>query len=863
MSALLRTILVTCFAALGVVVAVWLGNRIPARADHPRAALTDQVARQSTQHDPSQRDPAQGDSSQRDSSLPNQIPHRDSDSDAGDRSGTSSDSRITARDSQSAPADGNLTQVGTTSTLPGQPGGGSPSVTAALYGPAPYAGFNRDGGIDLNPASNHLPEPSLAEVAPPVGNRLNQDSPASTLSNLLDVLQTLGQNNSVPLPQPAAQPNTPVNRGQGLIGSGIAPARPRQGSGTADIQGEGDEHLSIHIQDADIREVLELLSAQGNLNILATPGVQGSVSAVLNDVDLETALQSILKAQGLVARREGNVIYVGLAEEFEAIQRSQGGISRRIYRPNYVTAAELNAVIAEFLTPNVGKISVTSPSQVGIESNSSAAGGDAFAGTDAVLVQDFEGVLQQIDRVVQELDQQPAQVHIEAMILSVSVNDSNTIGIDWEFLRQRNQIRFGVGQPRIEPLNGGGTTNSATGGTTGEYNYESGGLAFAFLDSNLGAFVVALEQIGDTNVIATPRLMCLNKQSAEVLIGAELGYVSTTVTDTSATQSVEFLEVGTSLRLRPFIYPDGQIRLEVHPELSTGQVRVEEGFTLPDKEVTQVTTAIMVPDGQTAIIAGLMREDLKTTTSQIPFLGSLPGVGFLFRTKQEEVDRREILVLLTPRIVNQRQMCCEGEQGACEFHRRQAVYADRMNPFAKRNMARRYRRAAQGAWANYNRELALQYVNLSVQFDPENRASIDLREDILAGRHDGPHSGGVVLPFVPETHPLEGEVISPWLLDEMENQESAPRIEVVDPPRGSSMNPYPAMNGGGELPPHHGAAPTHGVPSDKATDHGATMNSVPDHIATDHSAADHSAADRQATGHAVIDHASSDEGVSP
>ena len=105
-------------------------------------------------------------------------------------------------------------------------------------------------------------------------------------------------------------------------------------------------------------------------------------------------------------------------------------------------------------------------------------------------------------------------------------------------------------------------------------------------------------------------MLCLNKQRAEILIGAQKGYVSTTVTENASTQSIEFLEVGTQLRIRPYIFSDGTIRLEVHPELSTGDVRVVEGFTLPDKEVTQVTTNIMCRDGSTVIIGGLISSTL-------------------------------------------------------------------------------------------------------------------------------------------------------------------------------------------------------------------------------------------------------------
>ena len=228
--------------------------------------------------------------------------------------------------------------------------------------------------------------------------------------------------------------------------------------------------------------------------------------------------------------------------------------------------------------------------------------------------------------------------------------------------------------------------------------------------------------------------MVLDKARAEIQIGQQLGYVNTTITETSSAQNVQFLEVGAQLRLRPFISSDGLVRMEVHPELSTGQVKVEQGLTLPDKDVTQVTTNIMIPDGCTVVIGGLMREDLGTTATQVPFFGSLPGVGFLFRTKTETNKKEEIIVLITPHIVCEPDACCEGDKAAAEFHRRQAVYADQMSPLGKRYLGRKYYRLAQAAWARGDQETALRMIDLAVHFDPESRAAIDLRTDIWNGR---------------------------------------------------------------------------------------------------------------------------------
>ena len=307
----------------------------------------------------------------------------------------------------------------------------------------------------------------------------------------------------------------------------------------------------------------------------------------------------------------------------------------------------MQALITPLLTQGVGVISVTAAAEQGMATDGNKAGGNSFAGGEAVLVHDYEAVLAQIDQIVAEIDKRPLQVAIEAMILSVKLDDTNQFGVNFALLRDKAHLVLASGSPPT---------------SLGNVNFNNGGLTFGFLDSTLAVFITALESVGDTHVIATPRVVCLDKQRAEILIGSQLGYVSSTVTETSTAQNINFLEVGTQLRLRPFISSDGLVRMEVHPELSTGQVTVQQGFTLPQKDLTQVTTNVMVRDGATVVIGGLIREDLSTNATQIPLLGNLPGVGFLFRQKTETTQRSEILVLLTPHIVYDCEAASEGRR---------------------------------------------------------------------------------------------------------------------------------------------------------------------------------------------------------
>ncbi len=532
---------------------------------------------------------------------------------------------------------------------------------------------------------------------------------------------------------------------------------------------EGDGRLRIQFSETDVREVLDSLAEYGGLNILAGRTVQGKVSVRLRNVDIDEALAAVIRQAGFVSRREGNFVYVGAPEEVDSMQQTYGQIKTRVYRPNYVASAELEKLIKPLLSDKVGKITKFEPqttqggtgSSGGSSGSSSGSGSgsgtsniegaDGYAGTEVVVVRDYEAVLGQVDELVAEVDVRPMQVGIEAMILSVKLNDTDKLGVNFELLKQRNpNLTLNIGQ-------------------AAEFQ-GTGALSIAFTDSNLHAFLDALEETNDTNVIATPRLMVLNKQRAEIHIGREQGYISsTTQTETATTSQMEMLQTGTLLRLRPFLSSDGLIRLDVHPELSTGEVVEKANTLVPDKQITQVTTNVMIRDGCTVIIGGLMREELSSTVNKIPLLGGLPVVGPLFRNTVETNQREEILVLLTPHIVYEPETCREGEQGACDFHRRQALVAEKASPLGTRHLGRRYFRLAQNAWAAGDRSTALRYAELAVHFDPQNRAAIDLRSDIWQNRPNGKFSLQP-MPANPSENPLDGSQIAGWLMDDLEHE---------------------------------------------------------------------------------------------
>ena len=472
------------------------------------------------------------------------------------------------------------------------------------------------------------------------------------------------------------------------------------------------------------------------------------------------ALDAILKSTGFLARQEGNFLYVGAADDFREMEKTLDRVSTRIYRPNFVTATELQTLITPLLSDGVGFVSISSAAEVGIAADDANAGGDSFAGEEVLLIRDYNAVLTEVDQIIAEVDCKPLQVAIEATILSVKLDDSTKMGVSFEFLRDNPNVRFGIGTP-LNAL---------------PKDLDKGGLQFAFLDSNLGEFIDALETIQDTNVIATPRVLVLNKHRAEVQIGKQDGYVNSTVTETSTSQTVAFLDTGTILRIRPFISRDGLIRMELHPELSTGNVEVEQQFTIPKKEVTQVTTNVMVRDGCTVIIGGLIREQVSNGTSQIPLLGGLPFVGPLFRSNQDQSTvREEILILLTPHIIPDDIACGEGAHAACEFHRLHDVAIEKNSPFSRDHISLQYFKLAQNAWAQGDRDRALRYAEVAVHYNPGNRAAVDLRSDIWMNAPVGGHT--LIAPSVlgQENMPaLDEQTLPPWVLEGLQENKNEP-----------------------------------------------------------------------------------------
>jgi len=240
------------------------------------------------------------------------------------------------------------------------------------------------------------------------------------------------------------------------------------------------------------------------------------------------------------------------------------------------------------------------------------------------VVSDQPEFQQRIAGVLKEIDVQPRQILIEAEILEISLNDDEVYGIDWS-----------------------GKARKGKAGTDGLSNLGSTGFFLEYLTDDLDVFLQALSESGRVRTLSTPKLLVLEDQDAEVIIGDRIGYKVTTTIDSVTSESVEFIESGVILRVNAGVDNDERIMLDVHPEVSSGTVN----NGIPSVSTTEVTTQLIADDGQPVFIGGLIKNTKAERESGVPGLRSIPVVGGLFSRTEDRFAKTETVVIIRPYLV--------------------------------------------------------------------------------------------------------------------------------------------------------------------------------------------------------------------
>jgi len=452
--------------------------------------------------------------------------------------------------------------------------------------------------------------------------------------------------------------------------------RPKQKGATADAAKKEykGERLTLNFQDIETRAVLQLLAETSGQNIVVSDTVQGNVTLRLQNVPWDQALDIVLRTKGLDKRQEGNVIYVAPAEELAAREKQ--------LLESQKAMTELAPVRTEYLQVNYAKASdlaglIKSQGKSSLLSERGSVAIDER--TNTLLLQDTPDRLADIRRLVSTLDIPVKQVLIEARVVIVSDDFSRSLGVrfggafvgnygssDGLMYVGANGLNSADGDrgPIISPNGPGGVgidgNQVATPPADDRYlvnlpiNNPAGRLALTLLDSDyvVDLEITAAQTEGRGEIVSAPRVITANGKEASIEQGVEIPYQESASSGATTTQ---FKKAVLSLKVTPQITPDDRIILDLTVSKdNVGQVvpSATGGF-VPSIDTREITTQVLVNDGQTVVLGGILETELRDTVSKVPYLGNIPGLGVLFRSKQKTDNKDELLIFVTPKILRE------------------------------------------------------------------------------------------------------------------------------------------------------------------------------------------------------------------
>ena len=439
--------------------------------------------------------------------------------------------------------------------------------------------------------------------------------------------------------------------------------------------------ISLDFQDIEVRRVLQLLADFTGINMVAADTVQGNITLRLKDVPWDQALDIVLKTKNLDKRRNGNVIWIApvseliKAEEEEAKAIAQSvklaPLQTEYIRLSYAKAADIEKLITQ------GKNSSNNNNSSGVANNDTLAGGllsprgtvSTDPRTNTVIINDTSQKIDQIRKMVDLLDVSVKQVMIEARIVSASTDFSKEMGVKWGVLSQ------GITNNRNLLVGGSDTTlwnlrkpekDSELGGykytieRPDNLNVDLGAvtpgasrIAFGLIslsDFMLDLELSAVQADGYGEVISTPKVMTADKQSAKIEAGTQIPYASSSGAGATAVPKTEFINATLSLDVTPSITPEGKVMMKLNitkdspgPATPTGQLTINKNA---------IDTNVLVDNGETVVLGGIFEETSNNSQTKVPFLGDIPYLGKLFRRDSKSENKRELLIFVTPRIVN-------------------------------------------------------------------------------------------------------------------------------------------------------------------------------------------------------------------
>jgi type IV pilus assembly protein PilQ len=403
------------------------------------------------------------------------------------------------------------------------------------------------------------------------------------------------------------------------------------------------EKLSLNFQDIPVRSVLQIIADFTELNLVASDTVSGKITLRLDNVPWDQALELVLKTKGLDKRQVGNVLMIAPAEEIAEQERKQLESQRQLQelapmRTEYVRILYANAADLFKLFATSGGKEEGSTRSILSERGSAI----VDSRTNSIVLTETEQKIAEFRSLIKSLDVPVRQVSIEARLVRASTNFQEDLGVSW-FAGTNNTIA------------GGGTEVDAFGSTVLAAGIPSSVFTFGLLDSSDGDFIDfaigALSSRGKGEVVSQPKVVTQDKREALIESGKKIPYFSS---NDDGNTEIDFEDAVLRLKVTPYITPNDRILMDV--EITKDAVGAPINISTNEQalpiDTTLLTTQVLVDNGQTIVIGGILEEERSESVSKVPVLGDIPFVGRLFRNNSESVDKIELLVFLTPRILS-------------------------------------------------------------------------------------------------------------------------------------------------------------------------------------------------------------------
>jgi type IV pilus assembly protein PilQ len=370
--------------------------------------------------------------------------------------------------------------------------------------------------------------------------------------------------------------------------------------------------ISMNVEEADIRTVLRSISEFSGMNIVAGSEVKGPVTVLLHDVPWREALESILKMNDFVAMEDGGIIRVATHKDFEQARKTEN-LQTTVYQIKYARADKLQGVISKLLSDR-GK------AQADIRAN-------------ALIVTDIPLVISSMDSIITTLDRATSQVLIEAKFVEVDVNTKTELGVNWNIGNLGNPL----------------ANTRANASVAADVTDPAGSFTFGKLENgvDINAKLSALEDDRKAEILSQPSVLINDNEEARILSGKK---IPINVLDQAGNLVTQFFDVAVRLTVTPHINPDKEVLMALNPEVSdlSGEATVAGGIIILTSEVN---TTLLVKDGETVVIGGVIRSKDGKVERKVPLLNAIPLFGRLFSYSAKTLDKTEILVFVTPHVI--------------------------------------------------------------------------------------------------------------------------------------------------------------------------------------------------------------------